>query len=366
MELNWKENWSETQQNFRNWWNRDGFILSHWGTGLETGQSLHGIEAPPLPASEEQRHTDPAWVARNEEYRLSCNWQGADFMPMAFPDYGTVTLATFLGVEPRYEEEYILYHPTDLSPEKDRELTIDPSDRHFVNMLEISRSLMEKSAGRFCVGLPAIAPGLDVLAEIRGTQNLLMDLILNPEWVKEKLEEINRTYFECYDQFYNILKGEDGSSINGWFMFWGPGKVAQAQCDFCAMISPDMFRDFAIPTLKEHCDVLDHSLFHLDGPDAVNKLDALLEIESLDAVEFTPGPQVPQGGDPAWYDMYRKIRKAGKCVQAVSLKPEEVVPLFDEIGSDGMYLMVDFQSRKQVEDTLKQVEQFRKKGSGNS
>jgi hypothetical protein len=98
----------------------------------------------------------------------------------------------------------------------------------------------------------------------------------------------------------------------------------------------------------------------------VNKLDALLEIESLDAVELTPGPQVPQGGDPAWYDMYRKIRKAGKCVQAVSLKPEEVVPLFDEIGSDGMYLMVDFQSRKQVEDTLKQVEQFRKKGSGNS
>jgi len=363
MEMTWKENWPKTRQRFINWWNRDGFIISHWGTGLETGKSFYGLESPGLPLSEEQRHTDTDWIVRNEEYRLSCNWEGADFMPMALPDYGTVTLATFLGAKPRFEEEYILYHPTDLSPENDRVLTVDKADPNYLKMLDICRSLVERSKGRFSVGLPAIAPGLDVLAEVRGTQDLLMDLVLNPDWVKEKLVEINNTYFDVYEDFYKVLKGEDGSSINGWFMFWGPGRVAQAQCDFCAMISPEMFEEFAIPTMREHCDKIDNTLFHLDGPQAVNKLEAVLEIESLDAVEFTPGPQVPQGGDPGWYDMYKTIRKAGKCVQAVGLKPEEVVPLFDETGPDGMYLMVDFKTQKEVEDTLKQVEQFRRKGN---
>ena len=35
---------------------------------------------------------------------------------------------------------------------------------------------------------------LDVLAEIRGTQNLMMDLVMEPEWVHAKLQEIETAY----------------------------------------------------------------------------------------------------------------------------------------------------------------------------
>lgn len=357
--MNWKQNWPETRQHFMDWWKGDGFVISHWGSGLETGKSLRSIENPGLPVSHEQRHTDIDWILRSEEYRLSCNYHGADFLPLVFPDYGTVTLSTFYGVKTRYEKEYILYHPTELSPENDRKLIFDPKNKEFLDMLNISRALKNNSSDRYAVGFPALPPGLDALAEIRGTQDLLMDLVMNPDWVKEKLQEINKAYFEYYEQFYQTLKGADDSSVYGWFMFWGPGRVALAQCDFCAMISPEMFQEFEIPLLRDHCQHMDHTLFHLDGPAAINKLDAILEVEELGAVEFTPGPQVPQGGDPEWYDMYRKIKAAGKSVQAVEMKAEEVVPLMDAVGPEGMYLMVNFQNRDEVESVLKSVEQYR-------
>jgi len=359
MNMEWKQNWPETRQHFIDWWNGDGFIISHWGSGFETGLSLYGIDAPPLPESHKQRHTDLDWIIRSEEYRLSCNYHGADFLPIVFPDYGTVTLSTFMGVTRRFEKDYVLYEHTDLSPGNDRKLVFDRQNEQYKSMLDISRTLKEQSAGRYAVGFPALPPGLDALAEIRGVNDLLMDLIMNPQWVKEKLQEINLAYFEYYEQFYQILKDTDDSSLYGWFMLWGPGRVSLAQCDFCAMISPEMFKEFEIPVLREHCDTMDHTLFHLDGPAAVNKLDALLEIESLDAIEFTPGPQVPQGGDPQWYDMYRKIKTAGKSVQAVEMKAEEVVPLMDAVGPEGMYLMVNFENRQQIDDVLKSVEQYK-------
>ena len=37
--------------------------------------------------------------------------------------------------------------------------------------------------------------------------------------------------------------------------------------------------------------------------------------------------------------MYRRILDAGKSVQAVGVKPEEVVPLLDAVGGEGMYVM---------------------------
>jgi len=68
-----------------------------------------------------------------------------------------------------------------------------------------------------------------------------------------------------------------------------------------------MFEQFVMPALTEQCDWLDYSMFHLDGHQCIPHLDLILSIDSLNAVEWTPDPQVPGGGNPRWFDMYRKI-----------------------------------------------------------
>jgi hypothetical protein len=131
------------------------------------------------------------------------------------------------------------------------------------------------------------------------------------------------------------------------------------QCDAAAMISPAMFQRFVVPALSEQCEWLDYSLFHLDGEHCIRHLEALLSIDALDGIEWTPNPKVPSGGSPAWYGMYRQILDAGKSVQAVGVKPEEVLPLLDAVGGKGMYIMTTFESEAQAEEMAKNVEPYR-------
>lgn len=199
---------------------------------------------------------------------------------------------------------------------------------------------------------------MDVLASLRGAQTLLFDLSERPEWVEEKIREINEVWFAAYDRIYEIIKLDDGSSAFGAFYLWGPGKTAKLQCDTSAMFSPKMYRRFVVPALTEQCTWLDHSLYHLDGTQAMLHLDALLGIESLDAIEWTPQAGIETGGHKRWHDLYRRILAAGKSVQVVNVEPDELVPLLDAIGTKGVYVLSQFNDEREVEQTLKRLERY--------
>jgi 5-methyltetrahydrofolate--homocysteine methyltransferase len=138
---------------------------------------------------------------------------------------------------------------------------------------------------------------------------------------------------------YEIVKGDNGSSSYTAFAIWGPGKTAKIQCDFSAIMSPKQFREFVQPSLKKQCQKLDYTLYHLDGPDAIKHLDALMEIEELDALQWTPG------ADERWYPIYDRVKKANKSLW-ISLENgglEDWIKKSDKLvrryGSDGLYLL---------------------------
>ena len=358
----WKANWAQTRERFVRWWSGDDLILGIFGTGLDAGIAVHADAPDPgLPVDLLARHMDPSWVSRRQRHQLSRRHFPAETLPIAFSDVGTVTLATFRGATPEFAERNVWYSGGTLSPEDDHELVFDPSAEWWVRLEAVVRANVELAGRDYLCGMPAIAPNLDVLAELRGFQDLLMDLMERPEWVHEKLAQINSVYFDAYDALYDILKLPDGSSVFQWFMIWGPGKVSQAQCDVAGMISPAMFADFVVPHLREQCAWLDHSLYHVDGPDALGGVDALLEIDELDAIEFTPGPQVPAGGDSSWYPLYRKILDAGKSVQVADVKADEIIPLLDAIGGDGVYVLGFYDSAAQLEEIAKRAEPYRRR-----
>lgn len=356
----WKTNWSETKKHFERWWRHDDLILGTFGTGFPAGEPVHEAVADPgPPQSAFARHMDPEWVAARQEFDLSRRHFPGDLLPIAQTDMGTVSLATFLGSEPEFTDVNVWYNTTDLSPSNDTRLELDTNQKWWKRLYAVQKATAARSAGRYLCGLPAIAPNLDVLAELRGVETLLMDLIEEPGWVKQKLAEINQCYFDAFDRMYEISAEPDASSVYYWFMVWGMGKVSQAQCDTAAMISPDMFADLVVPALREQCRWLDHCLYHVDGPDAIDSVDALLEIEELEALEFTPGPKVPQGGAPYWYGLYKKILDAGKSIQIADVKGTEVVPLLDAIGGKGVYILGDYKDRREYEELLKAVEPYR-------
>jgi len=184
---------------------------------------------------------------------------------------------------------------------------------------------------------------------------LCVDMVERPEWIEQKLVEINDAWFAAYQRIYDLIKLEGGSSTFGAFYIWGPGKVAKVQCDASAMFSPRMYKRFVVPTLTAHCEWLDHSLYHLDGTQAMVHLDTLLQIEPLDAIEWTPQAGIETGGHKRWHEMYRRILAAGKSVQVVNVELNEVVPLLDTIGPKGVYMLIQFKDEAEAEQVSKLV-----------
>lgn len=103
---------------------------------------------------------------------------------------------------------------------------------------------------------------------------------------------------------------------------------------------------------------IDYTLYHLDGVGAMHHLPALLEIEELNAIQWTPGVGEPQGGSPKWYDLYKKILTGGKSIMACWVTLDELKPLLDNIGADGVHLEMDFHNEQEVEQAMRIVEEY--------
>jgi len=357
----WKSNWSETQQRFLKWWNRDGLLVGMWGAP-ETGACIHEqVTAPVAPATLEERYCNAAWRAAQNHHRLSRSIFPLDVLPSASTDLGPGSLALFCGSQPGFAEDTVWFYPCIeevADPETLPPLRFDPAHPWWKTTEAIMRACAEKARGKYIVGCPDLIENMDVLSSLRGAQTLMIDMLERPEWVEKKIWEINQVYFDVYQRIYDIIKLPDGSSTFGAFYVWGPGKTAKLQCDASAMFSPDMYKQFVVPALTAQCEWLDNSIYHLDGTQAVCHLDTLLSIEPLDAIEWTPQAGIEPGGNKRWYDMYKRILGAGKSVQVVNVALSDIKPLLDTIGTKGVYMLIQFKDQKEADLALKILEPY--------
>jgi hypothetical protein len=358
----WKNNWPETKHNFKRWWNQEGLVLGNWG-GLWV-DSPHEIIDIPTPASPELETFYSNVEARiNRNHYVMANQRfPADILPMPNTFIGPGSLALHLRSSPTFTGDTVWFQPTlheVVDPEKMPPLQFDPNETWWRIQEQTLRMSVAAGEGNYISGCPDLVENIDILASLRGTTNLLMDMVERPDWVTQKVAEVNQAYFEVYNRIYDIIKLEDGSSAFEAYMLWGPGKTAKVQCDTASMFSPAMFNRFVLPSLTKQCEWLDCSMYHLDGKEEFVHLDALLDIEALDAIEWTPNANEPLGGDPKWFDLYRRILDAGKSVQAYFVATDEIVPLLDAIGGKGVYVLGMFANEEEVEAILKDVEQFR-------
>jgi len=88
-------------------------------------------------------------------------------------------------------------------------------------------------------------------------------------------------------------------------------------------------------------------------------LDALLEIEELDAIQWTPGVGQPQGGDPGWYDLYKRILAGGKSIMPAWVEVDELQPLLDAVGAEGVNILMHFNDEQEIDRALEIAAQYR-------
>jgi len=355
-EIPWKPNWDETKKHFNDFWNRKGVVIASWGPPKAVKQ-IEPVQEVGCPDIREY-YLNPVLRAKVNHYRLSEGYFGADVLPLSDTFFGPGSLATFIGSEPGISDETIWFEPcvmNESEPEKLPPLKFDPENKWWKLTEQTLKECVRLGKGKYMVGCPDLVENIDVLSSLRDPQTLMFDMIERPEWVKQKVWEINKVWFEAYQRIYDIIKLDDGSSSWAAFRVWGAGKTAKLQCDASAMFSPEMFKEFVVPALTEQCSWLDNSLYHLDGTQAMCHLDALLAIKELDAIEWTPQAGIEPGAHPRWFDLYRKIIDAGKSVQIMSVGHDDLKPMLDKIGRDGIYVMTGGVSAAQMEKMYNSV-----------
>jgi 5-methyltetrahydrofolate--homocysteine methyltransferase len=360
--MKYKENWDETKQRFNAWWNGYKSDRPMLKIIAKRDKPIEALE-PILPASNPMDNKLDV-VRISKEVRNTCRLY--TFMAEAFPymdvDLGPGCMATYLGSEPNFAWDTVWYTECIHEWSQWGELSYNSDNLWWVRHQELLQKAKQLSNDDFLISIPDIIENIDILLAMRGSQSLCYDLMDEPDLIRSRIRQIDDVYFKYYDAIYDIVKLEDSSSCYIGFSIWGPGKTAKVQCDFSALISPNQFREFIIPSLRAQCKQLDNSLYHLDGPDAIKHLDALMEIDELKALQWTPGAGRPDGTNRKWYPIYEKVRNAGKSlwISITDGTVDDWIKGADEIvkafGNQRLYFLFPIMGEKDAKKLLATAE----------
>lgn len=312
--MKYKKNWEETQKKFEDYWRH-----SNTGTPLmRIVAEKEGCSPYKLPDALKWKDMDDKYLNAERmvaRYRHYCNTH--EFLAESFPnlsvDFGPGSVASYLGSNIVFNEDTVWFDEWVADWEEVPPLTYTKENEWYQKHIELVKKCRELSGNDFPICIPDLMENVDVLASLRGAQDLIFDMVDEPEEVAKRVQEVTALYQHYYDDFYDIVKYQNGSAYTV-FQIFGSGKTVKLQCDFSAMMSPDYFREFVLDSLKQQCEKVDHVLYHLDGPDAIKHMDALMEIDGIDALQWTSGDHGPDGTQKEWDVIYDKARKAGKSL----------------------------------------------------
>ena len=350
----WKKNLEETKQRYIQWWNHKGIVLNMWEHFQEGVKPHADVPAPPAPKDLNQKWFDPKWRAEYLDWYVAHSCLKADMLPVANTQLGPGSLAAILGGVFEGGEDTIWIHP---DPDFTDDIKFNPEHPNWLLHKQLLTECKKKANGNYYVGMPDLMEGMDVLAALKGTDKVLMDTVTQPEVLERQMQQINDIYFKVFDELYDIVREGDEMAFC-YFSSWAPGKMSKLQSDISTMISVEDYRRFVQPFIRQQCQKIDYTLYHLDGVGALHHLPALLEIEELNAIQWTPGVGEPQGGSPKWYDLYKKILAGGKSIMACWVTLDELRPLLDNIGGNGVHIEMDFHNEDEVEKAMRIVEEY--------
>ena len=263
-----------------------------------------------------------------------------DSYPSTWPNFGPGVLAAMVGGEGHNGENTVWFTPGRWSGKTPDQIhpTLDRTSPWFRRLEEILFAARERK-GLFHVGMTDLGGALDVTSSLIPGEELLFALYDSPEEIKRISQELHDLWFQVFDYFTGILPENHGFSA--WDGIFSARPFYMLQCDFCYMISPEMFGEFVLPELRQSCRQLERSFYHLDGKGELPHLPQILAIEELGGVQWIPGA----GGGSLldWVDVYRQIAAAGKKIWISPQGDFDMASrLIDAVGRPELFVIRDF------------------------
>ncbi len=281
------------------------------------------------------------------EYQVDCALTGletnpilGDTVPSYLPNVGPDLSSTLFGAELVFGENTSwCQHTVPETADWERFIATPPDfDNVYWRTIDamITRAA-ERFEGRYYVAMPDLHGSFDILAGVRGPENVCLDLMDEPELVRRASLHASHAYVEAYRRLYQRLTAL-GQPSTTWCSYLHTGPAYIPSCDFWCLVSKEIAQEYVRPTIELEMAPLERSIFHLDGPQALHHLDLMLSLPGLNAVQWVFG----SGHGPAakWIDVYRRCLAAGKALQILADDPADALTVLRALGPDGLWLTI--------------------------
>ena len=354
MENIYKADFYNAVETMENFWER--------GAAKKPALALRAFSegfVPKLAETPEQRWFDAGY--RYDSYKALCEntYFGGAYVPAYPTDMGACSLAAAIGgnFKPDMDTIWFDHDPIIKDWENLPQIAFNPNSELWKNIISMQKKFL--SDKNMITAITDLGGVMDIIAALRGTNDLLLDLYDYPEEIKALCSEIEDIFIEACKQQFELLSDKQ-QLFTTWMPITSKKPWSALQCDFSALISPKQFEEFVLSSIVKHANWLERSIYHLDGPGEIHHLDMLLDIESLNGIQWVAGAGQKSDLDPCWLPMYKKIQDKGKNLVIVYSDPkegdyEQIIKSLDPVG---LYIMMKCTSRREAEEILENVEKW--------
>jgi len=130
-------------------------------------------------------------------------------------------------------------------------------------LLEFIPPLVERSGGRYPVGVTLMRGVADLLSALYGGQNFVLRMIDEPEEVDAVVQALTRYWIAFGRSVLAQLPLFHGGTGSFLYSIWSPGKTIWTQEDAAALLSPSLYEKFIYPADCAIACAFERTVMHL-------------------------------------------------------------------------------------------------------
>ena len=363
----YKEDWGKAKERFEALWqgetlDRCCLSVTAPRPGSEAffskyNQEIREGKRYPVEHQFMQAPYDLEQLLKDSEAVMAHTFYGGESYPRAWLMYGPAGHTAYFGAKAQVQPTTVWYDPV-IDDINNHGLVYDENNPILQAQLAAADYLTAHGTGKFLAAIPDNTGSMDVLGALRDGEEMMMDMITDPEGVEAARDAVIDGWQRSTDLLYERLRTlNDGGSAVGWLSMWAPGNFHHLQCDLSVNVSNEMFKRFFLPELQVCAAHLDHAMYHLDGYAQLRHLDDILSVPNIGVIQWTN--VVGQPSRHNFIDSFKKMQAAGKTVLFNELTPKDVEPLLDALGSEKVFFVVNAASQEEAEALLRMAEKHR-------
>jgi len=357
-ELKLKPRFEQTVRRFDAWWRGEVIDRPPLTLPIKPARPYEGPTSQH--ATERDRWLDAEFQVASMTAGLRQHDYPADNLPVLQPNVGPELTAALLGCELDFLTDRtswskpIIDHIDQWHDIIGRPLDFQCPGWQAIE--QITDLAIAANNNEYLVGITDLHDNYDTMAALRDPQALCMDLMDDEQLIERVGRDLTRVLRETYTKLWKKIEPM-GLGASTWTRAHFDGPWYLPSCDFWCMINDEQARKLVLPDVISEMSILERSLFHLDGPQALRHLDLLLEIPQLDAVQWVYG--AGNGPGTRWIDVYRRIVAAGKSSQVFATSPQDAMDVLEAVGPDGLWLCVteSVMTNAEADAFIKELEQ---------